>query len=96
MKSVPYRALAVICLATAAAAGCARNPVTSPDSPLATAVAEDREGMTADGVEKVTICHIPPGNPANAHTITVGAPAVEAHVTQHGDSIGECEEQPPE
>lgn len=42
------------------------------------------------GVEKVTICHIPPGNPENAHTITVGAPAVEAHVMLHGDTIGEC------
>lgn len=38
---------------------------------------------------KVTICHIPPGNPANAHTITVGAPAVPAHL-RHGDSLGAC------
>ena len=28
--------------------------------------------QSADG--KVTICHIPPGNPANAHEITVGEP----------------------
>lgn len=41
------------------------------------------------GAEKVTICHIPPGNPANAHTIVVGAPAVQAHLA-HGDSVGEC------
>jgi hypothetical protein len=38
---------------------------------------------------KVTICHIPPGNPANAHTITVGAPAVKAHI-KHGDTLGAC------
>ncbi len=38
-------------------------------------------------VGKVTICHIPPGNPANAHTITVGAPAVAAHEA-HGDDVG--------
>jgi len=38
---------------------------------------------------KVTICHIPPGNPANAHTITVGAPAVPAHLA-HGDTLGPC------
>lgn len=46
----------------------------------------------ADGGQggKVTICHIPPGNPANAHTITVGAPAAWAHVTRHGDSLGPC------
>jgi hypothetical protein len=39
---------------------------------------------------KVTICHIPPGNPANAHTISVGIAAVPAHLMLHGDSLGEC------
>src|SRR6185295_19387348 len=38
---------------------------------------------------KVTICHIPPGNPGNAHTITVGASAVPAHQA-HGDTLGAC------
>lgn len=38
---------------------------------------------------QVTICHIPPGNPANAHEITVGARAVTAHVN-HGDTMGAC------
>jgi hypothetical protein len=42
--------------------------------------------------DRVTICHIPPGNPANAHTITVGAPAVDAH-RAHGDFLGECEDR---
>ncbi len=41
--------------------------------------------------EKVTICHIPPGNPENAHTIEVSESAVEAHLA-HGDILGECEE----
>lgn len=41
------------------------------------------------GETKVTICHIPPGNPANAHTITVGEPAVKAHLA-HGDYLGAC------
>ena len=35
---------------------------------------------------KVTLCHVPRGNPAAAHVITVGAPAVAAHL-RHGDSI---------
>jgi hypothetical protein len=39
---------------------------------------------------KVTICHIPPGNPANAHEIRVGEPAVRAHVERHGDTVGGC------
>jgi hypothetical protein len=42
------------------------------------------------GEDKVTICHIPPGNPANAHTIVVAAAAVPAHVQLHGDTLGEC------
>lgn len=39
--------------------------------------------------KKTTICHIPPGNPANAHTLCVGNPAVPAHL-QHGDVLGSC------
>ena len=41
--------------------------------------------------EKVTICHIPPGNPDNAHTITISIRALPAHQEQHGDKIGECD-----
>jgi hypothetical protein len=41
------------------------------------------------GTTKVTLCHIPPGNPANMHTITVGEPAVQAHLG-HGDKLGAC------
>jgi hypothetical protein len=36
---------------------------------------------------KVTICHVPPGNPSNIQLITVGAPAVPAHVANHGDAV---------
>ena len=42
-----------------------------------------------DGVDKVTICHRPPGNPDNEHTLTIGEPAVDAHLA-HGDTIGVC------
>jgi hypothetical protein len=38
----------------------------------------------------VTICHIPPGNPAKAHEITVGAPAARAHIVNHRDRVGGC------
>ncbi len=39
---------------------------------------------------KVTLCHIPPGNPGNAHTITVDKSAVAAHLA-HGDNLGKCQ-----
>lgn len=38
---------------------------------------------------KITICHIPPGNPENAHSITISINALNAHLA-HGDAIGEC------
>lgn len=44
----------------------------------------------ADGSKgKQTVCHIPPGNPANQHTINVGTSAVNAHLA-HGDVLGSC------
>jgi len=43
---------------------------------------------------KVLICHIPPGNPANAHTICVDTHAVDPHVSHHGDGVGACATEP--
>jgi hypothetical protein len=46
--------------------------------------------------KKTTVCHVPPGNPANAHTICIGNPAVEHHLkNHHGDSIGACKVETP-
>ena len=45
--------------------------------------------------KKTTICHIPPGNPANAHTLCVGNAAVPAHVQNHHDTLGVCPNEPP-
>ncbi|MCH8968493.1 MAG: hypothetical protein IIA66_05190, partial [Planctomycetes bacterium] len=45
----------------------------------------------SDGDGRVTICHIPPGNPNNARTISIGANAVPAHLA-HGDHCGPCKE----
>ncbi|MEO6094837.1 MAG: hypothetical protein ABIW76_03825, partial [Fibrobacteria bacterium] len=42
-----------------------------------------------DDKDKVSICHIPPGNPGNPQSISVGAPAVKAHL-DHGDKLGNC------
>ncbi len=45
---------------------------------------------SAGPAPKVEICHIPPGNPANAHTIRVSGNAIKAHL-KHGDTVGPCE-----
>ncbi len=40
---------------------------------------------------KVLLCHVPPGNPANAHTLCISAKAVAAHLESHpGDHCGPC------
>jgi hypothetical protein len=53
-------------------------------------LAQAEEGKKAeDGKKKVTLCHRPPGNPKNAHTISVGEPATAAHL-RHGDQLGPC------
>ena len=48
------------------------------------------DAAPAQTADKVTVCHIPPGNPANAHTISVDAAAVPAHLG-HGDTLTPCE-----
>ena len=38
-----------------------------------------------------TICHVPPGNPGNAHTINIGNKAAIAHLAHHDDDMpGAC------
>ncbi len=47
--------------------------------------------------QKVQICHVPRGNPANKHTICIGKSAVAAHFSNHhaangeNDYLGECQ-----
>ena len=86
--------LAVLGAMTGALLGCGGSSQESSPTQAAVTptVVEDDGVVTQSGVQKVTICHIPPGNPGNAHTITVGEPAVAAHVAEHGDTIGPCPE----
>jgi hypothetical protein len=44
---------------------------------------------------KVVICHYPPGNLGNRHTIEVGQPAESAHLA-HGDTLGPCPSEKPD
>jgi len=48
--------------------------------------------MAQDG--KITICHCPPGNPANCHSITISVNAWYAHFEHPGDYIGPCVDNP--
>src|SRR5215208_3188676 len=51
--------------------------------------ADDDRDRDRDGNEKITICHIPPGNPAARRTLSVGASAWPSH-EGHGDRRGAC------
>ena len=93
-------------LGLAVAAGCdAPSNVASSTREAALAACHLDDGtvdLDADlhacdpgSVKKTTICHIPPGNPANVHTICVGNAAVPAHVRNHGDFIGPCQVETP-
>ncbi len=75
----------------------------SPSSPAAvdTMGAKDLSGVTSmapspqtEQEPKVTICHVPPGNPENAHEITVAEASLKAHFP-HGDTLGTCAGEPP-
>src|SRR5215212_5616220 len=58
---------------------------TTPETTTPETTAPDTEG--GRGQTKVTICH-------NGHTITVGAPAVDAHLAHHdGDAKGACSDE---
>ncbi len=37
-------------------------------------------------LNKVTVCHTPPGNPSNCHEISVSMNALQAHLN-HGDNM---------
>lgn len=62
---------------------------TIPDDPNAPFTGDGEDGGKGKD-KKVVICHVPPGNPDNAHTIEVAESAVAAHL-DHGDSLGSCE-----
>jgi len=53
-------------------------------------VKEFGENTVVTSSSTTTICHIPPGNPSNNRTITIGESALGAH-TGHGDAPMPCE-----
>jgi len=73
-----------LCAMTAAA-----GTIRADDTPEKAPENVEKKGEKKVEKKKVTICHRPPGNPANAHTISVGEPATAAHL-KHGDYLGAC------
>jgi hypothetical protein len=56
------------------------------------ATVESEGACTSDDV---TVCHVPPGNPGNRHTIHISESAVETHLKRHDDYLGECDRPDP-
>lgn len=65
---------------------CAQNLTCTPTTGSATPLSDPTIGKT-------TICHYPSKNPAKKRTISVGAAALNAHLT-HGDTTGICQGDP--
>jgi hypothetical protein len=59
-------------------------------TPLAYSTGWNHDDNDDDDDHKIKICHIPPGNPDKAHTITISKAAWNAHKA-HGDYKGKCE-----
>jgi hypothetical protein len=87
------------------------NPWSNPVSARTQVMFNDSSGLKGMGFHferedlkftgnpiphKINICHFPPGNCANAHTIQIGTPALNAHLNHGGnnacatDYIGYC------
>lgn len=63
-------------------------PATARDD--GSAKHDDAPGTAGDPTGKITICHVPPGNPANAHSITVSVNGWNGHQHHQGDYAGPC------
>jgi hypothetical protein len=88
--------------------GCASGEMSEDDSRIAQNLKEQAACQINDGTvdpdddvracepgntKKTTICHVPPGNPANAHTLCIGNAAVKHHLANHPDYLGPCKRE---
>jgi hypothetical protein len=55
---------------------------------------EDTFGEEISEKDRVTVCHLPPGNPEGRHSLVISKNALAAHLA-HGDVLGSCEVQTP-
>jgi len=80
-------------LSTFAYAGCIADHDDEALGDAELPVTSDQQVVDAcaNKPHKQAVCHIPPGNPANAHTICISEHAVDKHVALHGDYLGACD-----
>src|SRR6266852_3509031 len=82
----------LVCLSALAwrlPASSARRSLATPE-PTPTPLPCDCKGQ-----KKITICHAPPGNPENAHTIEISCNGQNGHQHHPQDYCGPCREHPP-
>ncbi len=58
---------------------------TTKESSTSTSEGEGLSGSS------ISVCHIPPANPANGHTLHVTSNALQSHLN-HGDVLGSCDD----
>lgn len=51
------------------------------------------EYLAVDKERKITVCHYPPENPSDKHSLEISESALETHLA-HGDALGACQAQP--
>jgi len=50
----------------------------------------EKEAVAVVESDSLTICHLPPGNPENRHSIVISESAWPEHRDNHGDTLGAC------
>jgi hypothetical protein len=78
--------------------GCLTDPSSDDDL----ALGEEAHAVEKSAAEarnkcispKVTLCHLPGGDPTKAVNLCIAPAAVDTHQFHHGDSLGECPEAP--
>lgn len=87
---MPVVLLSALALAAPGASTFAKDKNKGKDKDKShSAQADDRGDKGHGGDGKVTLCHVPGGDQAKRHTITVGDSALSAHL-EHGDHKGAC------
>src|SRR3989304_3135255 len=67
-----------------------RGVITNANSCMGTDISsvEVIDVRCGNNLDKVSLCHLPPGNPQNAQQLCIDANSVPTHLTNHGDYLG--------